>query len=657
MTELVFGDDPQEQPKAKPQPQTQERVERPEPEQSQHDFRRPRNDQMQQDFQQQPQDAVEAFFGGSQRTQFGGISNKTLHALIDVFESIDTGYDDPNIDPALSRKNFRIHPIDANNTNPTLVVGLPTNIGGEEFVIYFSLVLEIPGIQMREVRRHRRDEPMHLPVFSEDRMDSRWRAAVGAAVSRIGTGDHSEAGWQLIPANLLTEDVNESNIREDILAIYTNAVDAICGWREMMMEQAGIGKGVIALSPAFVGDSRYFETSLDYSRKPKATSSKLPIRSDIALTVFHTEAPRGQDGDNLVPTRRPIGTISVAVDMFVTSDQEVSGWGRRRVTEGEPEPFWQPVVNITDIVGEQNIPWSLENSLFMIGSTSLLSMDFRWVEGIRARVGGQYKPMEELGVLTLAHPDPARRGFAEDITPHTLDSELSEFLNYTVKPEVYYGMVLSRGSEKGWANSIFERIALATDAKVRGQLINVLYNAADKLTDGEYSAALHEMGISPNIAPVFTTHNRVFTGYFTDTDGNLRDIREWNVPAIMTFSKAQPQEAYEIGMEYQDTLMNDMSTELTIDLADRYRILETLMGTNSFHLNGTAEMVQLESWFVQALATAMHRCGIMPRMNDHNGLRTRVHRSSSYRGDAIGELDLGGRRRDGDEFSRRRNRR
>ncbi len=640
--ELIFGDEPQK-----------EEPRREDVQQPQDDFRRPRQQESNMSNEQRL-DAVEAFFGGSQRTQFGGISNKTLHALIEVFESIDTGYDDPNIDPALSRRNFRIHPIDANNTNPTLVVGLPTSIGGNEQVIYFSLVLEIPGTQMREVRRHRRDEPMHLPVFSEDRMDSRWRSAVNAAVSRIGAGEPNEAGWQLIPFNLLSEDVSEGNIKEDILAIYTNAVDAICGWREMMMEQAGFGASVVSLSPAFVNDRRYFETSLDYSRKPKQTSSKLPIRSDVALTVYHTEAPRGQDGDNLVPVRRPIGSVSLAVDMFVTADQEVSGWGRRRVSDDEPDAFWQPVINITDIVGEHGIPWSLENSLYMIGASSLLSVDFRWVEGIRARVGGQYKPMEELGVLTLAHPDPAKRGFSDDITPHTPDSELSEYLNFTVKPEVYYGMVLSRGSEKGWANSIFERIALATDAKTRATLVDVLYNACEKLTNKAFGDVLHEMGIHPSTTPVFTTHNRVFTGYFTDTDGNLRDIREWNVPAIMTFSKDRPQDAYEIGMEYQDTLMSDMGTELTTDLADRYRILETLMGTNAFHLNGTAEMVQLESWFVQALATAMQKCGIMPRMSDHNGLRTRVHRSSSYRGAAIGNLDMGGRRRDGDYDRRNR---
>lgn len=642
--ELIFGDDEKEQPQ-----QTREERKEYFDREDQRDFRRPPNEE------QMELDAVEAFFGGSQRTQFGGISNKILHVLIETFEGIDTGYDDPNIDPALSRRNFRIHPIDANNTNPTLIIGLPTTIMGQEQVIYFSLVLEIPGTQMREVRRHRRDEPMHLPVFSEDRMDARWRSAVAAAVSRIGAGEQNEAGWQLIPFNLLTEDANDSNIKEDILAIYTNAVDAICGWREMMLEQAGYGPATISLSPSFVNENRYFETSLDYSRKPKMTSSKLPIRSDIAMTVYHTEAPRSGDGENLVPVRRPIGTVSVAVDMFVTADQEVSGWGRRRVSEDEPEAFWQPVINLTDIVGEQNIPWSLENTLYFIGASSLLSVDFRWVEGIRARVGGQYKPMEELGVLTLAHPDPARRGFSEDITPHTPDNELSEFLNFTVKPEVYYGMVMSRGSEKGWANSIFERIALAQDAKTRQTLIDVLYTAANRVTGGAFDDVMHEMGVPTNVAPVFTTHNRVFTGYFTDTDGNLRDIREWNVPAIMTFSKAQPQEAYEIGMEYQDTLMSDMGTELTTDLADRYRILETLMGTNSFHLNGTAEMIQFESWFVQALACAMQKSGIMPRMSDHNGLRTRVHRTSSYRGAAIGKMDIGsGRRRDDNDFSRRR---
>lgn len=602
---------------------------------------------------QQQRDVVEAFFGSSTRTQFGGISNKTLNALIEVFESIDTGYDDPGIDPALSRRNFQIHPIDGQTTNPTLVIGLPTRVGGEETVIYYALVLEIPGVQMREVRRFRRDEPLQLPVFSEDRMDKRWEEAVSAAVGRISPAVQSYAGYQLIPSNLLVEDTSEGTIREDILAIYTNAVDAICGFRENMAHFKGESIPSVYLGPAFVNDYRRFEATLDYSRKPRFDTSKLPIRSDIALTVYHTEQPRRDEDEQFVPTRRPIGTVSVAVDMVVSESGEISEWGRRRSSD-DTQPFWQAVINITDTVGEPGIPWSIENSLFMIGTTSNLSTDFRWIEGLRARVGNQYKSLEDLANLTLAHPDPSLRGVSEDITPHTSDAELSEYLNFTVSPEVYYGLVLSQGSEKGWANQIWERIALTQDPAERTELIRVLYAAADRMTGGEFTKGMNEEGISLRKSPVLSIDNRVFTGYFNDSDGNMRDIREWNVPAILNLTKANPADAYSIAMEYQDTLMADAQSELAVDLAERYRILETLLGNGGFHLNGTAEILQIESWFVRQLSNAMVRAGVMPYIADHNGLRVRAHRSSSYRGDTIGRMDMSKRRDRDDEFTRRR---
>lgn len=644
-TELVFGEGEQ-QPRREEVKQRREEV---------REERRDREFE-ERKMERQPRDAVEAFFGGATRTQFGGISNKTLNALIEVFDSIDTGYDDPNVDPVLSRKNFSIHPIDGQNTNPTLVIGLPTELGGEELVIYYSLVLEIPGTQMREIRRYRRDEPMELPVFSEDRMDARWKEAVKAAVSRIGPGRQLDAGYQLIPSNLLTDDANEGSNREDVLAIYSNAVDGICGFRELVATRQGIEIPTVHLSPAFVSDTRRFEASLDYSRKPRIDTSKLPIRSDIALTVYHSEHPRGQDGEQLVPTRRPIGTVSVAVDMHVSEAGEVSGWGRRRGGSDETDPFWQPVINITDIVGEPNIPWSIENSLLMIGSTAHLASNFRWVEGVRPRVGGQYKPLEELGALTLAHPDPARRMVAEDITPHTSDAELSDFLNFTVSPDVYYGMVIANGSEKSWANRIFERLAITQDSVERNALLDNLYAAADNLTNGAFADVLHERGIGIRTMPVQSIDNRVFTGYFSDSEGNLRDIREWNVPAIMTLTKDTPSDAYDIAMEYQDTLMPDASADLNHDLAERYRILKQLLGTNGFHLNGTAEMVQLQTWFVEALAEAMTRSGVMPHLSDQNGLRSRVHRASGYTGETIGRMDIGQRRRrdEDDRFDRRR---
>lgn len=602
----------------------------------------------------QMRDPVEAFFGGASRTQFGGISNKTLNALIDTFDQIDRDFDDPNVDPALARKKFAIHPIDSANTNPTLVIGLPVNIGGVEQVIYYSLVLEIPGVQMREIRRSRRDEPMQLPVFSEDRMDSRWSDAITAAVSRIGPGHPVDAGWQLIPSNLLVEDTSEGTVREDLLAIFSNAVDAICGWREILAEQSGDQIPAVRLGPEFVeADHRHFEARLDYSRKPRFDTSKLPIRSDIALSVYHTEIPRGRDDERLVPTSRPIGTVSIAVDMIVSGIAEETGWGRRRSRDDDNEPFWQPVINITDIVGEQNVPWSIENSLLLLGATSILANDFRWIEGLRQRPGSQYKSLEDLSVLTLAHPDPTRRGVSEDITPNTSDAELSDYLNCTTRPEVYYGMILSAGSEKGWANSIFERIALAEDSAVRNHLLEMLYEACDNLTGRRFGKLLSEQGISRREAPVFTTDNRVFTGYFQDENGATRDIREWNVPAILNLTKDNPADAYDIAMQYQDTLMADAGTELSTDLAERYRILEQLLGGNAFHLNGTAEQLQIESWFITLLSTALIDSGVMPRISDHNGLRARTHRVSSYRGDAIHRLETGRRRRDNDDFDRR----
>lgn len=645
----VFGDEPQRDEARETRTEQSNRGER----RSDRDERRDRRDRRDDRTSDREYDPVESFFGGANRTQFGGISNKTLNALIEVFDNIDRDFDDPNVDPSLARKKFAIHPIDSANTNPTLVIGLPTTVGGDECVIHYSLVLEIPGVQMREIRRSRRDDPLQLPVFSEDRMDSRWSEAITAAAGRIGAGRPVDAGYQLIPSNLLVEDTSEGTVREDLLAIFTNAVDAICGWREILAEQAGDSIPKVRLGPDFVEpDFRHFEARIDYSRKPRFNTSKLPIRSDIALSVFHVETPHARDDERLVPTSRPIGTVSVAVDMIVSDEGEVSGWGRRRSREDDQDPFWQPIINITDIVGEQNVPWSIENSLLLLGTTSILANDFRWVEGLRQRPGSQYKSLEDLSVLTLAHPDPARRGVSEDITPNTGDAELSDYLNCTTSPKVYYGMVLSAGSEKGWANSIFERIALADDVNDRNHLLNMLYDASDYVTGNRFGKLMAAEGISRRQSPVFTTDNRVFTGYFSDEDGNVRDIREWNVPAILRLAKDNPADAYDIAMQYQDTLMADAGTELSTDLAERYRILETLLGTNAFHLNGTAEMIQIESWYISMLSSAMLDAGVMPRISDHNGLRARSHRTSSYRGDAIERLETGRRRRD-DDFDRR----
>ena len=648
--DLVTGDDVN---------QTQDQPRAPREQREQHDEQYSRRQTPADDIGYDP---VNAFFDGSSRANFGGISNKLLNTLIEVFNSTSDEYDNPSVDPALARKNFKIYPLDGSTGSsilPTLVLGLPTIVGGKNIVIYFTLVLEVPGPQqMRETRTmSSRDEVLQLPVFSEDRMDRKWRDMVKATVSKIGAGSHIRAGQQLIPADLLDE-TTDTVAREDIARIYANGIDAICGWRETMLQNAGVNVQAAKITPAFVGGNRRFEATADFSRAPKFDTSKMPIRSDIAITVYHAEQPNlrdrnsRHDEEDFIPTRRPIGTVSVAIDLHVDAEEQ-GGWGRSR-REPEEAGFWQPVLNITDMVGEPNVPWSLESSLLLIGSTSILTENFRWVEGLRARTGTRFKSLESLDTLTLAHPDPEKRVVVSDIGPNTSDADLSDYLNLTVKPDLYYGMVLSPASEKSWCNKIFELIAMSTDDDQRMGYISTLYDAADILTGNAFTAAFKAAGLPMNAPPVVSVDSRQFTGWFVDTNGNKRDIREWNVPAILALNKNNPDDALDIALDFQDTIMPHGQSELNYDLATRYRILEGALGSSSFHLTGTTEMIQVQTWFIEILVEAMIKAKVMPYNNDHNGLRTRARRTSAYSGDTIRELGRGSSAPRDDRFDRRR---
>lgn len=608
----------------------------------------------------QDYDPVDSFFGGSGRAQFGGISNKLLSTLIEVFNSTSDEYDNPSVDPALVRKNFKIYPLDTggNSVLPTLVLGLPTVVDSKPYVVYFTFILEVAGPQqIREIRTtSNRDEVLGLPVFSEDRMDRKWREMVKATVSKIGTGAHIKAGQQLIPSDLLDE-TTETVAREDIARVYANGIDAICGYRESMLQDAGASVQMARITPAFVGGNRRFEATTDFSRVPKHDTSKQPIRSDIAITLYHAEQPnsrdrgRQYDDEDFIPTRRAIGTISVAIDLHVSAEDQ-SGWGRSARVE-EETGFWQPVLNITDMTGEPNVPWSLESSLLLIGSTSILTENFRWVEGLRARTGSRFKSLESLDTLALANPVAEKRAVVDDIGPNTSDADLSDYLNFTVKPDLYYGMVLSPASEKSWCNQIFEQIAMAPDRDTRLDYIDILYDAADNLTGGTFTKLLAEAKLETE-APVVSVDSRLFTGWFIDANGNKRDIREWNVPAILAMHKNNPEEALDIALDFQDTIMPHVQSELNYDLAVRYRILESALGSTSFHLTGTTEMIQVQAWFIEILVEAMVKSGVMPYNNDHNGLRTRTRRPSAYSGDTIREIGRGRRDRIDDRFDRRR---
>ncbi len=599
---------------------------------------------------------INNFFSAG-RASFNGITNKLLAQMTEVFESTASEYDNPQIDPALSRKNFKIHPLDTGSVGsiPTLLICLPTKVGSKEVVIHYSLVLEPTGPQrFKTIRSEHRDrDDLQLPVFVEDYMDDRWHAAIERTMTNIYAGQVFGAGSQIIPGRLV-DDQSEVTSRETIATIFGNAIDAICATREEMIINVGGKVNAQRITPEFVDENNRFSVTVDSSRTPKRDTSGNPIRSDIALTVFHESIIGGssrRDREDRIPTSRPIGTISLAIDLQYVGEQSGAFGGFHR--QEEELPFFQPVLNITDMVGAPGVPWALESSLLVIGAASLMSDNYRWVEPMRNRGSNRYKSLEALDTLMLAHPDPDRREIAEGINSMTPDGELGDYLNQVVYPDLYFGMVMNPAGEKAWANKVFEAIALAdTDREVR-EYCEILYDAADNLTNNKFRACMEEDGFAGEL-PVRSVDTRVFTGRFIDKDGNDRDIREWTPTAMLNFKSSDPREAMGWMLDYQDTLLPSNSVELNQDLAERYRFLTDTMGSSAFHIDGTAEAIQLETWFVRTLSRAMHESGMMPHIADSTGLRTRSRRSSGFSGDRARDLSRNSRRsRDSDRGGRR----
>lgn len=605
------------------------------------------------------QETLSRFFGTG-RTSFGGISNKLLAQFTEVFESTADAYDNPNVDPSLERRNFKIQPLDNSSTStvPTLLVCLPTKVGGKEVVINYSLVLEPSGPQrMKYIRGERNSDDLTLPIFVEDHLDNRWRELIAKTATRMGSLPNSEAlsaGFQIIPNDLMDEK-SETVSRELISSIFSNAIDAICATREDLLVASGAKVEVLRLSPEFVDDNNRFSLAIDYSRTPRKDTGGSPIRADIAITVFHEEVQRrgrhDRYDDSPLSVPNEIGTIAMAVDLEHIDNPSgaFGGYGNR---SQDDEPYFQPVLNITDIVGAPGVPWALESTLLMIGSATLMSDNYRWVESLRGR-NGKFQSLESLDALLLANPDPQMRDIAEGINSNSTDQELSEYLNKTVAPDLFFGMVLNPAGEKAWAQQIFELIALA-DGREAEDYEKVLYAACDRLTGNLFTETMEDND-HVGRSPVRSVDSRLFLGHFLDADNNVRDIREWNQTAVLNFKRKQPREAYECMLDYQDTMLPSNSVEMNQDLATRYGMLTDILGASAFHIRGTAECIQLESWFMRTLAEALNRSGMMPHINDNTGLRTRHRRSTGFHGERVRDIGRQGRnRRDRDEDRPRR---
>lgn len=598
----------------------------------------------------------------SGRPNMGGLSDAALTILIDAFEKTKS-YDSPSVADAVKRDRYRVVPLDATTTGnvPALLVTLPTQIQDEKFLLVYALLFEQPGPLQFKPQQDRRGDPFDALVLTESHFNSKYQALVKEQVESLQPGSNIVIlGQQVILADTVAQ-LNDKDGVAVINSIYDNALGAIAGFRDNIVDRK-LGKRSTQnrINPTWLQGRDRLEATFDYSGNFGTDSSGIPVRSDAAALMYYSSqsAERDEEGNSV---RIQLGEARMGLDMFLTEDDsERRGptLGRRRRNRDnrdQDDTFWQAVLQVNSLTASKQFPYSLELVQLLLSQCALLSNDFRWAGILRPRTAfaGGLKPLVDLGMMNILNPNRDKAGIIEDVTPNIEDEDLGDVIGDMVAEKIAFGLTVPSSGESAWVLSIYEQIALGTDPRDTSFLIKTLFDSADTCFGGYFRDAWEDLtgDRTDSVLPVKSSGTRGFVGYWHDKETNQkRDLREWNVPAVLTaIGKKDP----EMARDYQATF-DDSNRSLARNLADRYAILQRIVP--GMRITGTCEQLVFHADYITALAIAADKAGMSPHISAGDGLNTRRQIGNTlYSDSATSEAGIArrGARRDRDDRSPR----
>lgn len=579
---------------------------------------------------------------GRNRPTMGGISDAVLNVFMKAFEKAG-GEDDPALDPQYQRKRFELQPMGASahtNSNPALLIGLPTVKDNKNVVMVYLLIFENEqGLTYRPVTD--RGEHYDSIILPEDMLTKRYYDLVKTKFKH--RGDVELVGSQVVPT-LLTKDLQLDKDNTDLIApLFDNAFNAICTHYENTIAAARGDRTYGArITPASLGKGQRLEKTYDYSGTAGIDTGRAPVRSDIRASLYLSSPIEGEDSQYY---RTEISEVRVGVDFYVeeadAEEYRDRGFARRRNSRDRDfDPFLRGVLNVNSIIPTTpDVPYTLESVLLNLDMVTQLTNDYRWVAALRPRPGNHNQLLSKLADFPLLNPDPAFRGSIKDLPVNLSDSDLMDYMAKHVHPDVATAITIPTSAAQSWVLSFFNKLAnRPTDRK----LLDVLARAGDTLTNGAFSERMGSLlNHGDNI--VRSIRTRMLLGTWVDENGVTRDLREWN-PTALASLLGDKNGAYDLVMDYHDTF--DIRDEHSIDfyLSKRAEILtRNVRGVRIF---GAADQNVLYPQFLRALSDSIADAGLDAVNVSADGLVGRGRHESSYSSAASYNLGHASRRDD-----------
>ena len=469
----------------------------------------------------------------------------------------------------------------------SLIVAMTPKDSVVKLVAFYIMQIEGTGNPVQPLRETINNAPVEIMRTAGDAVDSVVHKKVIARLEIIYKGYNQYfVGDCVIPTIFNAED------KTALFNVAFNASAAVM--TELSLREEGFRDLNLAEMPRDLALS----VNVGFSREVAHDATGLPIRRDIGLSFGSKRDGAGARSNTMNSGDREseISLTSSFID-FVWGGQNRSAFNAY-VAPGQipqTQTHYARAV-ITDIYSQQS--YSPAALMLALANTFNALNNQIWMQTFRPSMNtGSMSTMSDIGHLNYEAnfaADPSGFGEKIDTTLHSFTLEhLATFLGTVVHPGLLVSMDCPEHGAQSWYTKMF-----AYAAQGNQDANNEIIHACNVLTGNAFSKYF-----TANMQIFADRDNRIHMGYWTDTNGVRRDIREIDTLAVAAmFGKTNPG----VMRSWSDTFLRT-NIPLEARLAERKRIIDQI-ATNVVY-TGFSTRVTFDAGFMVAFANSIRDTG------------------------------------------------
>jgi len=537
--------------------------------------------------------AQRSYLGGSifgapiSRTVSSEYLNKIADGLKESYKSASPDFDINVI--ALDRQNEQA-------LFYSLIVVAASMKSNPKVVAAHILLIEASGDNPRPVQVTIMDQQIDVMRVASDAFDDRLYKIASDNLARMYPGRQIVfVDGVVVPAEF------DANDKAKIHALALNA--GTSAGTELLQHQSGFKD--LSIATDIKGLSTEVEISFD--RRQLIDAVGMPMRSDVVVTFANRRPGQADMRQSLNTGDRDMrmSQISAFIDLLYSPTQQVTNiW---QMNQANMQQKFAPNLIITSLQSE--VGYTPAMMLMALVTAATVNNNSYWVQTFRptaTRADAKDIDMADLGAINI-------EGNLNG-APGTKFGEYMDVKSQNVRPEeinaliaglIHPGLVMSIDvpdcGGQTWYLSLFRDAYLG-----RQSAIQTIYAAANQLTNGEFARNF------PENTPMFETMtnpegNRIHMGYWTDNQGQTRDLRDFDyLAAANLLGRSNPQYI----ADWTDTFL---ATNYPIQwrLNARKKFIDDMSNFTAKY-KGFATRVTFSSQFIGALIKACTEAGLVP---------------------------------------------